>query len=165
MNLLEAGRIIKPYGFKGCMKVFSYLEANDVLQSLDEVFIGKGTQVESYRLKGIQIRGKFFFLEIEGIKDLEGVKSLVGCDVMIPADKLKDLAENEYYWRDIIGLDVMTEDGHFLGKIETIFPTGGNDVYVCTGGEREILLPAIADVIQNIDLEQRRVVVRLLEGL
>jgi 16S rRNA processing protein RimM len=165
MNLLEAGRIIKPYGFKGCVKVFSYLEANDVLQSLDEVFIGKGTQVESYRLKGIQIRGKFFFLEIEGIEDLEGVKSIVGCDVMIPADKLKDLAENEYYWRDIIGLDVMTEDGHFLGKIETIFPTGGNDVYVCTGGEREILLPAIADVIQNIDLEQRRVVVRLLEGL
>ncbi|MCX5853878.1 MAG: ribosome maturation factor RimM [Deltaproteobacteria bacterium] len=165
MNLLEAGRIIKPYGFKGCMKVFSYLESNDVLQSLDEVFIGKGTQVESFRLKGILIRGKFFFLEIEGIKDLEGVKSLVGCDVMIPADKLKDLAENEYYWRDIIGLDVMTEDGHFLGKIETIFPTRGNDVYVCTGGEREILLPAIADVIQNIDLEQRRVVVRLLEGL
>lgn len=165
MNFLEAGRIIKPYGFKGCMKVFSYLESIDVLQSLDEVFIGKGAQVESYRLKDIRIRGKFFFLEIEGVKDLEGVKSLVGCDVMIPADKLKDLAENEYYWRDIIGLDVMTEDGHFLGKIETIFPTGGNDVYVCTGGEREILLPAIADVIQNVDLEQRRVVVRLLEGL
>jgi 16S rRNA processing protein RimM len=165
MNLVEAGRIVKPCGLKGRMKVLSYLESNDILQSLDEIFIKKETQTELFRIKGVQFSSKIFILELEGIKDPESVKSLVGCDVMIPADKLRELSEDEYYWRDIIGLDVMTEDGHFIGRIETIFPTGGNDVYVCTGGEREILLPAIADVIRHIDLEQRRMVVRLLEGL
>jgi 16S rRNA processing protein RimM len=65
----------------------------------------------------------------------------------------------------MIGLKVVTEEGRFLGVIETIFPTGSNDVYVCSGGEREVLLPGIADVIRKIDIDRRMMVVRLLEGL
>lgn len=67
--------------------------------------------------------------------------------------------------RDLMGLHVVTEEGRFLGRIESIFPTGSNDVYVCAGGEREILLPAISDVILKIDLEKKEMVVRLLPGL
>jgi 16S rRNA processing protein RimM len=77
---------------------------------------------------------------------------------------LEDLTEGEYYWRDIIGLDVYTQDGKRLGRIESVFPTGSNDVYVCKG-EREILIPAIADVIQGIDLDKNIMTVKLLEGL
>ncbi|HOO41898.1 MAG TPA: ribosome maturation factor RimM, partial [Syntrophales bacterium] len=69
------------------------------------------------------------------------------------------------YWRDIIGLDVVTETGQPLGKVQEIFPTGSNDVYVCRNGDKEILLPAIADVIRKVDLREKRMVVRLLEGL
>jgi 16S rRNA processing protein RimM len=75
------------------------------------------------------------------------------------------LPEGEYYWRDIIGLDVYDEDDKYIGKIESVFPTGSNDVYVCKGEEREILLPAIADVIRKIDVNHRVMIVRLLEGL
>jgi 16S rRNA processing protein RimM len=77
----------------------------------------------------------------------------------------KELPEGEYYWRDIIGLNVYTEEGKLLGQIESVFPTGSNDVYVCKGEEREILLPAIADVIRKIDVTRRVMIVRLLEGL
>jgi 16S rRNA processing protein RimM len=77
---------------------------------------------------------------------------------------LEDLTEGEYYWRDIIGLDVYTQDGKRLGRIESVFPTGSNDVYVCKG-EREMLIPAIADVIQGIDLDKNIMTVKLLEGL
>jgi 16S rRNA processing protein RimM len=78
---------------------------------------------------------------------------------------LKELPPGEYYWRDIIGLDVYTEEGKLLGRIESVFPTGSNDVYVCKGGQREILLPAIVDVIRQIDINRRVMTVRLLEGL
>jgi 16S rRNA processing protein RimM len=102
---------------------------------------------------------------MEGVEDIESAEILIGCQVLIPIDKLRKLPEDEYYWRDIIGIRVVTEDGHVLGIIEAILPTGGNDVYVCSGGEREILLPGIADVIRKIDIDQGIMVVRLLEGL
>jgi 16S rRNA processing protein RimM len=65
----------------------------------------------------------------------------------------------------MIGLKVVTEDGRILGVIDAIFPTGSNDVYVCSGGDREILLPGTADVIRKIDIGRGMMVVRLLEGL
>ena len=166
MSFFEVGKIVKTCGLRGCLKAVSYLDSDDVLQTLKEIFIRKHQgEAESLRLRGVRIRGKNFFLEIEGIEDVDAARALLGYEVLIPSDKLKKLPEGEYYWRDIIGLTVVTEDGHILGRIESVFPTGSNDVYVCSGGEREILLPGIADVIRKIDTAQGRMVVRLLEGL
>ena len=165
MDLLEAGRIVKPCGLKGRVKVLSYLESSDILKSLDEIYIKQGEKSQPVRLRGVHTKGKIFFLDIEGVTNFESAQALVDCTVMVPAESLKILSDDEYYWRDLIGMEVVTEEGAFLGKIETIFPTGSNDVYVCTGGEREILLPAIADVVKTIDLEQKRIVVQLIDGL
>jgi 16S rRNA processing protein RimM len=165
-QFFEIGKIVKSCGLKGRMKVVSYLGSNDKLQNLDEIYIAQGTEQKGpFKLKDIRSRGKSFFLEIEGVEDLQSAKALIGCQVLIPADKLEELPEGEYYWRDMIGLKVVTEEGRFLGVIETIFSTGSNDVYVCSGGEREVLLPGIADVIRKIDIDRGMMVVRLLEGL
>jgi 16S rRNA processing protein RimM len=165
-QFFEIGKIVKSCGLKGRMKAVSYLGSNDKLQNLDELYIAQGTEKKGpFKLKGIRSRGKSFFLEIEGVEDLQSAKALIGCQVLIPADKLEELPEGEYYWRDMIGLKVVTEEGRFLGVIETIFSTGSNDVYVCSGGEREVLLPGIADVIRKIDIDRGMMVVRLLEGL
>jgi len=166
MDVIETGRIVKVCGLKGRMKVLSYLESNDIMKSLVEISIRQqDAQVETYKVKDIKISGNCFFLDLVGIADRESAEALVGCDVLIPADALEKLPEGEYYWRDLIGLDVVTESGSMIGKIEKIFSTGSNDVYVCAGGEREILLPAIADVVREVDMGKGRMVVRLLEGL
>lgn len=165
-KFFEIGKIVKSCGLRGRIKVVSYLESNDKLQDLDELYIGYGNERKGpFKLKGIQSRGKIFFLEIEGVENLQSANALIGCHVLIPMDKLEELPEGEYYWRDMIGLKVVTEEGSILGVIEAIFPTGGNDVYVCSGGEREVLLPGIADVIRRIDIDRGMMVVRLLEGL
>ena len=165
-QFFEIGKIVKSCGLRGRMKAVSYLESNDKLQNLDELYIGQGEDKKvPFKLKGFQSRGKSFFLEIEGVENLQSANAFVGCLVLIPADKLEELPEGEYYWRDMIGLKVVTEEGRFLGVIEAIFPTGSNDVYVCSGGEREVLLPGIADVIRKIDINRGMMVVRLLEGL
>jgi 16S rRNA processing protein RimM len=164
-DILEAGRIVKACGLNGRMKVLSYLESNDILQSLEEIAIRRDGQVETFKIKSIGITRNCFFLNLDGIADVEGARALVGSEVLIPDHVLEELPEGEYYWRDLIGLDVITEDGCFIGKIETVFPTGSNDVYVCAGGEREILLPGIADVVREIDMGKGKMVVRLLEGL
>lgn len=165
-DLLEIGEVVKPQGLRGQMRAVSYLDSGDILHQMDEVFIQKaGQPAASFRLKKIQTKKNTFFFELEGIQDVDAAVKLVGGRVLIPADRLKKLPEGEYYWHDLIGLQVITETGDALGRIETIFPTGSNDVYVCKSEHREILLPAIGDVIREIDLKKGIMVVRLLEGL
>ena len=175
MQFLEIGKIVKAHGLNGRVKVLSFMQSHDLLKSLEEVFIKRGKDAPAlFSLKSFQIKGNCFYLEMEGIGSIDQAEGLVGCQALIPAvgcqalipaRKLPPLPEDEYYWEELIGLEVVTEERRFLGKVERIFPTGSNDVYVCSGGEKEILLPAIADVVRKIDLEKGIMVVRLLEGM
>ena len=165
-DFVEIGEILKTQGLRGCLKALSYLDSEDILQGLDEVFLRKAGQAPAcFRLRKIQKKKNFFFLELEDIRDRDAALNLVGSRILVSTNRLKKLPEGEYYWRDLIGLRVVTEAGEALGRIESIFPTGSNDVYVCRGGDREILLPAIGEVILGIDLEKGVMWVRLLEGL
>jgi 16S rRNA processing protein RimM len=142
------------------------MESPDILESLEEIFIGAAKDTAlPFRIAAVRIREKYTFLDFEEVKDRSSAQALRGFNLFIPSDHRVELEEDEYYWQDIVGLDVITEEGHRIGKIERIIPTGGNDVYVCTGEEREILLPAIEDVIRVVDIEKGVVVVRLLKGL
>ena len=165
MDLLVVGEIVKVRGLHGCLKVLTSMEMQNIVTGIKFVYLEDVLgQRKSHDIRVITASGKFLFLELTDITDRESAQTLVGYKVLIPRDKLKDLSPGEFYWRDIIGLDVYDEKGNFLGRIESIFPTGSNDVYVCRG-EREILLPAIADVIRRIDIEKKIMTVRLLEGL
>jgi len=166
MELFAIGKIVKTSGLRGRLKVVSYVESHDTLRSLEEVYIRKGNDTNGpFTLKNILVRKNNFLVEMEGVEDIEKARAFVGCHMLISLNKLKKLPEDEYYWRDITGLKVITENGHVLGSITSVFPTGSNDVYVCSGGEREILLPGIAEVIRTIDIERGVMVVRLLDGL
>ena len=165
MDLFVVGEIVKTRGLRGCLKVLTQMETQNVIAGLEFVYLEDVLgQRKSHDLRSFAASGKFLFLELADITDIDSAKALAGYKVLIPGDMLKDLPLGEYYWRDIIGLDVYDEEGKHLGRIESIFPTGSNDIYVCQG-EREILLPAIAEVICDIDVDKRIMTVRLLEGL
>lgn len=165
MDLFVVGEIVKVRGLRGCLKVLSQMETQNINSGLEFVYLEDALgQRKSHDIRALTASGKFVFLELTDITDRDTAQTFVGHKVLIPKDKIKDLPQGEYYWRDIIGLDVYDEAGKCLGRIESIFPTGSNDVYVCRG-EREILLPAISDVIRYIDVEKKIMTVRLLEGL
>ncbi len=165
-DLVEIGRLVKVHGLKGRLKAVSYLESEMLLDELDEVLIRpeKGPETK-YKVKGVQPQNRTFFIELEGINDPDSAGKLVGSGIFIPADMLEELPQDEYYWHEIIGLKAVTETGDYLGKVSSIFPAGSTDVYVVSGGAREILLPALEDVIKKIDLEAGKIVVRIPEGL
>ncbi len=166
MDLFVFGEIVKTRGLHGCVKVLSFLESQDILDGLDFVYLeSKSGQKSRHEIKKIDPAGKFLFLELKGISDVDAAQALVGSKLLLPRDLLEVLPEDEYYWPDIIGLEVYTPEGRHLGRIESIFPTGSNDVYVCRGDDGEFLIPAIADAIVRIDLAGRRITVKLLEGL
>ncbi len=166
MELLEIGKIIRPQGLAGRLKVLSYLESQDVLDGLHELFIGRSAREAAvFPLHAVQKGREFFILALGGIEDKDAASKRVGSSVWMPSAAMKKLPDGEYYWHEIIGLEVVTEEGRVLGRIESVFPTGGNDVYVCRGEEKEILLPAIGDVVLKVDRERGIMVVRLLKGL
>jgi 16S rRNA processing protein RimM len=167
MRWIEIGQIIKSHGLAGRVKALSYLESNRLLPSLKEARIGPDSDsAKRYPIENVRPEGRTHFsLTIEGIEDRNAADALRGLSIFLPYDSLETLPEGEYYWEDLIGLAVVTEDGKPLGQIESIFPTGSNDVYVCKEGGREILLPAIAEVIRSVNIQAGTVVVRLLKGM
>ncbi len=166
MDLFAFGEIVKTRGLKGCLKALFFLESQDILDGLDFVYLESRTgQKSRHEIKKIDPSGKFLFLELKDISDVDAARALVGSRLLMPRALLGELSEEEYYWSDIIGLDVYTPEGRNLGRITSIFPTGSNDVYVCQGDDGEILIPAIADVILRIDLASHRITVKLSEGL
>jgi len=161
-NLLEIGKFVKISGLKGRLKVLSYCESVETLETLENAFVGTRCEdATAFRVKTSGIKRGSFYLDLEGVETVESAGEFIGCRVFIPPE---NLPKGDYYWKDIIGLDVVTEKGLKLGKITNIMATGSNDVYCCSG-EREILIPAFDDVVRKIDIEKGIIVVKLVEGM
>jgi 16S rRNA processing protein RimM len=165
-DLLEIGEVVRPHGLKGRIKAKSYLVSKGSTHRLDEVFIRRSKEPDvRFRIKALQVERQTMLLELEGIEDINAAARIAGCRILIDPEKLEKLPEDEYYWHELLGLQVTTEAGQRLGRIESIVPGKNHDVYVCTGHEREILLPAVGEVIRKIDINAGVMVVRLLKGL
>jgi len=162
-NLLEIGKIVKTSGLKGRLKVLSYCESAETLETLENAFIGEDSEhVSSFSVRVTGIKRGSFSIDLEGVESVKAAGELIGRYIFVPSENLPD---GEYYWKDIIGLDIVTEDGLKLGRITAILPTGSSDVYACSGSEGEIFIPAFDDVVKKIDIEKGIMVVKLPEGL
>ena len=105
-------------------------------------------------------------LKLEGIDDITEAEKYKNCYIKINREDAVELEEDSYFIVDIIGSEVFTEEGEDLGKVVDVFQTGSNDVYtVKTLDGKEILLPAIEDVIKNVNIENKKIVIHLMEGL
>jgi len=165
-NLFPIGRVVKPHGIKGKMKVEYFGEDSHHFSLYREVFImGEKGKPESYEILEAIPQPPRLILRLKGIEKIEEAEPLIGKEILIKKEVLPELGEKEYYWVDILGMKVETEEGKRIGKVKEIFTTGANDVYVVEGKRGEILLPAIEEVIQNIDLKRGVMKVVRMEGL
>jgi 16S rRNA processing protein RimM len=158
---IVVGRVVAPWGVKGEMKVEVMTDFPDRFSPEEAVYIG-GSPVTIERSrwhKGMVI------LKLAEIDSAEAVERIRGQFMEVPREQVRPLSENEYYQFQVVGLEVWTTDGEFLGRIIRILPTGNNDVYVVLSGDREVLIPAIDDVVKSVDLEQGRIVIEVIEGL
>ena len=104
-------------------------------------------------------------LRFAEVADRTAAENLVGWELQVPAGEIPELPAGEYYTFELEGLEVVTESGDRLGVLEEVLDLPAHDVYLVREGEREILLPATEEVVKEIDLDQRRMVVHLIEGL
>ncbi len=117
-------------------------------------------------VKDMKLHGQALLLLFENAPDRTSAESLRGVDILVEKSRLPELEADTYYWSDIVGMTVISTDGHCLGTVISIFETGSNDVYVVqTPESKEILLPAIASVILDINVPQKTMRVDMPEGL
>jgi 16S rRNA processing protein RimM len=147
------GKIVAPFGIRGELKVRSFTDIPDRFVALDAVYLSPN--YVSYTIEGVRpYKGEdMHLLKLCGIDDANAAESLRNSDVCVPLSALPQLPPNSYYQHDIIGLQVFHIDGTAIGVIDDIMPTGGNDVYVIKAPDgKQILVPAIKDVVKQIDL-------------
>ena len=163
---LEVGQIVNTNGLKGLIKINPFTDDITRFERLKTILVEHKKELLEFEIESVRYQKKQVLLKLKGIDTIEEAEKYREDYLKIKRNKEEKLPEDTYYIVDLIGLDIYTEGGELLGKLDDVFSTGSNDVYVVKNSEgKQILLPAISDVIKNIDLEQKKIVVNLIEGL
>ncbi|MDL1957858.1 MAG: ribosome maturation factor RimM [Deltaproteobacteria bacterium] len=160
------GKIVKTHGIRGEVQVYLYSDEGSFLDYKNIFVQGKyGDKVPQRVLKARTKKGKSVILTLEGVVDRTQAGSFVDKEIFLDRAKLSPLAEEEYYWHELEGLAVVSAGGEELGILSDILATGAYDVYVVKGDKGEILVPAVEQMVKEIDLEKGVIKVDLPPGL
>lgn len=156
----EIGKIVNTFGIKGEVKVTPYTDDIEQFKKIKSIYVNNTLiQVQSAKFqKNVVI------LKLKDVDDMTAAENLRNSIIEAKRSK-KKLPENTYYIADLIGLDVYTDEGTLLGKVKDIYNTGANDIYSIETESKEVLLPAIKEVIKQIDIENKKIIVHILKGL
>ena len=156
---LVVGKLGGPHGVRGWIKVLSYTDPRENLFDYAPWQLERDGQWQHFEVEAAKPQGKGWIVKLVGVDDRNAAEALMHCRIAIEERQLPELDEGEYYWRDLIGLTVVTEGGQVLGEVSGLMETGANDVMVVRGDE-ERLIPFVREhVVREVDLKARRVVV------
>lgn len=164
---LELGQIVNVKGLKGEVKVNPFTEDNTRFERLPKVFVKKAKgDMKEYSISKVGYNKNQVIIKFKEINTVEEAETLRNSYILVDRDSLEPLPEGVYYIADLIGLDVYTESQEYLGKVDDIFSTGSNDVYVVKNElGKQRLLPGIDEVLKKIDIPNGKIIVNLIEGL
>jgi len=169
-GFLLIGKIVGVHGVRGNVKVYSYAESISTFKAGSSILLIDSEGLEkNFVIESVKPHKNIILLSLDGIYSRALALPLSGAEVFTEKSKLPEIDENEYYWFDIIGLSVFTLKGEFLGIVESIMTTGSNDVYAVKNSDNleksELLIPALESVVLKINLEHKKMIVDLPEGL
>lgn len=163
---LEIGQIVNTFGIKGMVKVKPFSENLKRFDELKKVYIENKKVKKEYEIEEVKYHKDMVLIKFKGVDNPEEADLLRTSYLVVDRKTQEPLEEGTYYVVDMLGLEVYTDEGELLGNLEDIFNTGSNDIYVVKNElGKQILLPAIADVIKNIDMENKKIIVHLIPGL
>lgn len=162
----EVGQIVNTFGVKGMLKVKPFTDDANRFEELKKVYICKKEKLEEVEIEEVKYHKDMVLLKVKGIDDMNEAEKVKGLYLKIDRKNAKKLPKDTYFIADLLGLEVYSDIGELLGKVDDIFRTGANDVYVVKNENgKQLLLPGIPDVIKEIDLEKGIIIVHLLKGL
>jgi 16S rRNA processing protein RimM len=169
-DFLAVGKILRPHGVRGELKIAILTHYPDWLSTLDVIYLGNAPDqfdnVTEYELVGTRRHRNHLLIKLKGVLDRNAADLLRQKFVMIRLDQSIPLEDDEFYTFEILGMAVYTDRGDYLGDVKEIMETGANDVFILEGGPHgTLLIPDTEEVIQAIDPDTRQIVITPLPGL
>ncbi|MCQ8118257.1 ribosome maturation factor RimM [Methylomonas rosea] len=151
---MNVGQVSGVFGVKGWVKVYSFTDPRENILQYSPWILQKNGQIQEVKLLGGRRQGSLVVAELQGISDRDLAAELMGADILIRKQQLPKAGDGEYYWADLIGLEVRNQEGYKLGKVDYLLETGANDVLVVVDGDVERLIPFLQQsTILKIDLD------------
>ena len=165
-QLMEIGQIVNTYGIKGYLKIVPYTDDITRFEKLESIYIEVKKELKDFIIEDVKYSKNLVLLKLKGIDDINSAEIYKNCYIKISRSQSVKLPENSYFIVDLIGLNVYTDNDEELGNIIDVFSTGANDIYVVKNElGKQVLLPAISDVIKKVDIQNKKMIVHLIDGL
>ena len=167
-DLITIGQITKFQGNKGEVRVFPLTDDPERFKLLEEVFLTGDLLPfgpKKMIIESLYIHKQFVVIKFEGVEDIESAEELKNCFIQIPEEEVMELPEDNYYIYNIIGILAYTSSGRKLGKLKEVLQTGGTDIFVIAGEEKEYLIPATREIITELNEKEEYLVVDPIPGL
>jgi len=160
-KLIAIGKAVAPHGVRGDVRVIPLTDFPDRFRTMKKVQLEDGRALD---IESVKYHNQFVHIKFRGIDDRDAAQALKGKLLMVGRDGLVKLPAGQYYIFDIVGLKVYDEAGAYLGTVTDVLPTGANDVYIAEQeGNKPLLIPAIKDVVREIDIPGGKMTVRMQE--
>lgn len=165
-EMLRVGVISSTHGVRGEVKVFPTTDDPNRFKDLKTVTLDTGKELLPLTIQSVKFFKRMVILKFKEYDNINDIEPYKGRDLLIHRDQAVPLNEGEYFITDLVGLDVITDEGEPLGKLSEVLQTGANDVYVVKRSSgKDVLIPAIKSCILNVDLDAGQMKVHLLDGL
>lgn len=160
---LIIGKVLKPFSYRGELKVEILTDFPERFASLRTVYIGD--DAKSFSVESVRPHDKYILLKLLGIDSDQQAGRLREQFIYVSVEDAVELPQGQVFLYQVVGLRAVTTDGQLLGTVTDVLDTKANDVYVISDGTREILIPAVPDIVREISLERGEMVIQLIEGL
>ncbi|MBO4396888.1 MAG: 16S rRNA processing protein RimM [Eubacterium sp.] len=165
-EMLRIGVVTKPHGLKGEVKVFPTTSEPERFRDCDEVYLVTKNDLMTLHVTGVKYFKKQVILKFKEFDKIEDVQNYHNCDLMIDRDDAIELAEGEYFLYDVPGCSVYDEDDNLIGEVTDVLETGANPVFVIKlKGGGDALFPVIDECILAVDIDAKKIVAHVMEGL
>jgi 16S rRNA processing protein RimM len=160
------GYVLKPQGIRGEIKINPLSDNPERFRQLDTILININQVTQTYTVRQVRMDNRFVYLRLLGVETREEAAALRGGEVLIGEKNLHRPAENEFFIHDLVGCQVFSEEGSLIGRLSEVLQLTSNDIWVIIDeAKKEILIPAIQDVIRQVDVEHKKITINVLEGL
>ena len=165
-DLLKVGVITTTHGVRGEVKVYPTTDEPERFLDLEYVLLDTGKELRRLDIKNVRFFKNLVILKFDGIDNINDIERYKRCPLLVERKDAVALEEDEYFIADMIGIQVVTEDDEPFGTLKDVMETGANDVYVIDTEEHgEVLVPAIRECILDVDIENQKMKIHLMDGL